>query len=64
MSGPLVKHVGFKWMLCGIAVINFFYAPFLYCLKNPPTKDEQKSLIMGEKSSVRYVNYKNEDEEE
>ncbi|CAG7828620.1 unnamed protein product [Allacma fusca] len=64
VSGTLVKHIGFEWMLVGIAIISFMYAPVLFMLKSPPTKDEQKGLIMGEKSSVRYVNYKNEDEEE
>lgn len=64
MSGSLVKNIGFKWMLVGIAVINFIYAPTLLMLRDPPCKEEHKSLILGEKSSVRYVNYKNEDEEE
>jgi len=51
-------------MLVGVAILNFMYAPMLYMLRSPPTKDEQKTLILGEKSCVRYVNYKNEDEEE
>ncbi|ODM95681.1 Synaptic vesicular amine transporter [Orchesella cincta] len=64
MSGTLVKNIGFPWMLVGIAVINFIYAPALLMLRDPPAKEEDKSLILGEKSSVRYVNYKNEDEDE
>ncbi|CAH1373690.1 unnamed protein product [Tenebrio molitor] len=64
MSGTLVKKIGFEWMLFGIAILNFLYAPLLISLKNPPTKEEKKSLIMGEKSSVRYVTYQNEEEEE
>lgn len=65
MSGTLVKTIGFEWMLFGIAILNFLYAPLLYSLKSPPTKEEKKSLIIGgEKSSVRYVTYQNEDEEE
>lgn len=83
MSGTLVKTVGFEWMLFGIALLNFVYAPLLYMLKSPPTKEEKKvrvytpamavfvshstfqSLIMGgEKSSVRYVTYQNEEEDE
>jgi len=64
VSGTLVKNIGFEWMLVGIAIINFIYAPALFMLRAPPTKEEQKNLILGEKSSVRYVNYKNEDEEE
>lgn len=63
MSGSLVKNIGFKWMLVGIAIINFIYAPFLLMLRDPPAKEEHKSLVV-EKSSVRYVNYKNEDDEE
>ncbi|XP_018561449.1 synaptic vesicular amine transporter isoform X1 [Anoplophora glabripennis] len=64
MSGTLVKTIGFEWMLFGIAILNFLYAPLLYCLKSPPTKEEKKSLITGEKSSVRYVTYQNEEDDE
>ncbi|XP_063612374.1 synaptic vesicular amine transporter-like isoform X2 [Penaeus indicus] len=66
LSGTLVQKFGFKWMLYGIAIINFLYAPLMYCLKSPPAKNpgERQGLIYGEKSSVRYVTYKNEDEEE
>ncbi|XP_071447865.1 synaptic vesicular amine transporter [Hetaerina americana] len=64
MSGTLVKSIGFEWVLFGIAMLNFLYAPMMFMLKNPPTKDENKSLILGEKSSVRYVTYQNEEEDE
>lgn len=84
MSGTLVKNITFKWMLFGIAILNFLYAPLLLSLKNPPTKEEKKvlsklkamnqiclivlnlfqSLLTGENSSVRYVTYENEDDEE
>lgn len=64
LSGTLVKTIGFEWMLIGIAFLNFAYAPLLFMLRNPPAKDELKSLIMNDKSSVRYVNYKNDDEDE
>ncbi|KAK9874979.1 hypothetical protein WA026_005795 [Henosepilachna vigintioctopunctata] len=64
MSGTLVKGIGFEWMLFGIAILDFMYAPLLISLKNPPTKEEKKSLIIGEKSSVRYVTYQNEEDEE
>ncbi|XP_021948937.1 synaptic vesicular amine transporter [Folsomia candida] len=64
MSGTLVKNIGFEWMLIGIAIINFMYAPALFMLRAPPTKEEQKNLILGEKSSVRYVNYKNDEEDQ
>lgn len=42
MSGTLVKTVGFEWMLFGIALLNFVYAPLLIMLKSPPTKEEKK----------------------
>lgn len=42
MSGTLVKTVGFEWMLFGIALLNFVYAPLLLMLKSPPTKEEKK----------------------
>lgn len=64
MSGTLVKNIGFEWMLFGIAILNFLYAPLLFSLRNPPTKGEKKSLITGEKASVRYVTYQNEEEDE
>ncbi|PNF15360.1 Synaptic vesicular amine transporter [Cryptotermes secundus] len=64
LSGTLVNTIGFEWMLFGIAILNFLYAPLMYLLRNPPTKEEKKSLILGEKSSVRYVTYQNEDDDE
>lgn len=64
LSGTLVNSIGFEWMLFGIAILNFLYAPMMYLLRAPPTKEEKKSLIIGEKSSVRYVTYQNEEEEQ
>ncbi|XP_061393149.1 synaptic vesicular amine transporter [Musca vetustissima] len=42
LSGTLVKTIGFEWMLFGIAIICFLYAPLLTLLKNPPTREEKK----------------------
>ncbi|XP_025419576.1 synaptic vesicular amine transporter isoform X2 [Sipha flava] len=64
LSGTLVNTIGFEWMLFGTAMLNFLYAPLLYLLRSPPTKEEKKSLVTGEKSSVRYITYQNEAEEE
>ncbi|XP_018363592.1 PREDICTED: synaptic vesicular amine transporter [Trachymyrmex cornetzi] len=64
LSGTLVNTIGFEWMLFGIALLNFMYAPLMYFLRAPPTKEEKKSLIIGEKSSVRYVTYQNEEEDQ
>ncbi|XP_043465035.1 synaptic vesicular amine transporter isoform X2 [Leptopilina heterotoma] len=63
LSGTLVNSIGFEWMLFWIAILNFLYAPLMYFLKSPPTKEEQKSLIIGEKSCVRYESYQNDEEE-
>ncbi|ALC41627.1 Vmat [Drosophila busckii] len=65
LSGSLVKSIGFEWMLFGIAILCFMYAPLLTLLKNPPTSDEKKSLIYGrDRSQVRYVTYQNYDDDE
>lgn len=42
LSGTLVNTIGFEWMLFGIAILSLCYAPLLYSLKNPPTKEENK----------------------
>ncbi|XP_055921583.1 synaptic vesicular amine transporter [Eupeodes corollae] len=42
LSGTLVNSIGFEWMLFGIAILCFLYAPLLAFLKNPPTKEEKK----------------------
>ncbi|XP_061725697.1 synaptic vesicular amine transporter [Cydia pomonella] len=62
-SGTLVNSIGFEWMLVIIAVLNFAYAPCLLLLRSPPARDEKQSLIISDKSSVRYVSYQNEEEE-
>lgn len=41
-SGTLVNSIGFEWMLVGIAVLCFLYAPLLTLLRAPPTKEEKK----------------------
>lgn len=64
LSGTLVNSIGFEWMLVGIAILCFIYAPLLTFLRAPPTKEEKKSLIVGDRSSVRYVTYQNEDDDE
>ncbi|XP_016957208.1 synaptic vesicular amine transporter isoform X1 [Drosophila biarmipes] len=48
LSGSLVKSIGFKWMLFGIAILCFMYAPLLTLLKNPPTSDEKKVRMARE----------------
>ncbi|XP_059063010.1 synaptic vesicular amine transporter [Achroia grisella] len=62
-SGTLVNSIGFEWMLVIIAILNFAYAPLLLLLRSPPARDEKQSLIISDKSSVRYVSYQNEEEE-
>uniref|UniRef100_T1IIX5 Major facilitator superfamily (MFS) profile domain-containing protein n=1 Tax=Strigamia maritima TaxID=126957 RepID=T1IIX5_STRMM len=56
LSGTLVQTMGFGWMLFGIAILNFIYAPLLIFLRNPPGRDEKQSLI-GDQCPVRYINY-------
>lgn len=41
-SGTLVKNIGFDWMMVGIGILCFCYAPLLLLLKAPPTKEEKK----------------------
>lgn len=41
-SGTLVTNIGFEWMLVGIAILCFIYAPLLTFLRAPPTKEEKK----------------------
>lgn len=41
-SGTLVNSIGFEWMLVGIAILCFMYAPLLMLLRAPPTKEEKK----------------------
>ncbi|XP_070499948.1 synaptic vesicular amine transporter isoform X2 [Chironomus tepperi] len=64
LSGTLVKNIGFEWMMFGIGILCFVYAPLLLFLKAPPTKEEKKQLITGDRSSVRYTSYQNEEDEE
>lgn len=41
-SGTLVKNIGFEWMMFGMGILCFCYAPLLLLLKAPPTKEEKK----------------------
>ncbi|GAB6027836.1 hypothetical protein CHUAL_002062 [Chamberlinius hualienensis] len=57
LSGSLVQTIGFAWMLYGMAIINFLYAPFMIFLRNPPGREEKTSLIIGNDCPIRYVAY-------
>ena len=37
-----MKNIGFEWMMVGIGILCFCYAPLLLFLKAPPTKEEKK----------------------
>ncbi|XP_033251785.1 synaptic vesicular amine transporter-like isoform X1 [Drosophila miranda] len=52
LSGSLVKSIGFEWMLFGIAILCFMYAPLLTFLKNPPTSDEKKVRMAREAAAA------------
>jgi len=52
LSGSLVKSIGFEWMLFGIAMLCFLYAPLLILLKNPPTSDEKKVRMAREAAAA------------
>ncbi|XP_068148129.1 synaptic vesicular amine transporter isoform X2 [Drosophila tropicalis] len=52
LSGSLVKSIGFEWMLFGIAILCFLYAPLLTFLKNPPTSDEKKVRMAREEAAA------------
>ncbi|KAK7899572.1 hypothetical protein WMY93_020425 [Mugilogobius chulae] len=43
LGGGLVPVVGFRLVLVIIAVVTFVYAPLLFFLRNPPSRDENKS---------------------
>lgn len=43
----MVNTIGFEWMLVGIAILCFLYAPLLTLLRAPPTKEEKKVSIIG-----------------
>lgn len=51
-SGTLVNSIGFEWMLVGIAILCFCYAPLLTLLRAPPTKEEKKVGGGGEVAFV------------
>lgn len=53
LSGTLVKTIGFEWMLFGIAILCFLYAPLLTLLKNPPTREEKKVGSVDDVTSVQ-----------
>lgn len=37
-----MKNIGFEWMMFGIGILCFCYAPLLLLLKAPPTREEKK----------------------
>ncbi|KAJ0169786.1 hypothetical protein K1T71_014392 [Dendrolimus kikuchii] len=67
LSGALIYSIGIEWMLVIISAITFVYSPFLLLLRSPPPNEENKGLLKDsseEKSFIRYVTYKNEEDVE
>lgn len=40
-----MKNIGFEWMMFGMGILCFCYAPLLLLLKAPPTKEEKKVSV-------------------
>lgn len=59
-SGTLVNSIGFEWMLVGIAILCFIYAPLLTFLRAPPTKEEKKVCVIGVDNPGMMINEAND----
>jgi len=46
LGGQIIIKSGFPWLIRGMALANLLYAPVCYFLKSPPTKDENKSILL------------------
>lgn len=51
--------LGFRGLVNVASLVCFLFAPFMFMLRNPPGRNENQTLI--NESSVRYVNYTNDD---
>lgn len=50
----MVKNIGFEWMMFGIGILCFLYAPLLFFLRAPPTKEEKKvSIVLNGTESLK-----------
>ncbi|XP_064630887.1 synaptic vesicular amine transporter-like [Lineus longissimus] len=59
VGGQIVKSVGFPWLIRGMAIVIVVYSPLCYFLKNPPGKEENKSILAGEENGhAMYTNEK------
>ncbi|CAF1252766.1 unnamed protein product [Adineta steineri] len=64
LSGFIVHAFGFPAMLYMISFLCMCYAPLLVLLRNPPARDERKSLIANEnQSTFTYTRSKSLDNE-
>jgi len=62
LSGTLVTWFGFRGLCSTTALVCFMFSPCLYILKKPPGRNENQTLL--QESSVRYVNYTNDESPE
>ncbi|RWS29201.1 synaptic vesicular amine transporter-like protein [Leptotrombidium deliense] len=59
LSSTIGKWFGFQWLAITTAVICFIYSPMMFLLRKPPARNEDQLLL--HESTVRYVNYTNEE---
>ncbi|CAH8846221.1 unnamed protein product [Trichobilharzia szidati] len=45
LSGAIVKGLGFSWMLWSISIVCLLYSPLTLYLRNPPKREEARSLV-------------------
>lgn len=64
LSAALIKSLGFQGIFSVIATLTILYSPLLLVLRAPRMREEMQSLVKENTSSVRYVQYQGDEEEE
>uniref|UniRef100_A0A3B3UD90 Solute carrier family 18 member 2 n=1 Tax=Poecilia latipinna TaxID=48699 RepID=A0A3B3UD90_9TELE len=57
IGGSIAESIGFPWLMTIIGVVDIFFAPLCFFLKNPPGQEEKIAILMDTNCSMKTRSY-------
>ncbi|KAI3362760.1 hypothetical protein L3Q82_001650 [Scortum barcoo] len=57
IGGSIAESIGFPWLMTIIGVVDIFFAPLCFFLRNPPGQEEKIAILMDTNCSVKTRSY-------
>ncbi|XP_070833280.1 synaptic vesicular amine transporter [Chaetodon trifascialis] len=57
IGGSIAESIGFPWVMTIIGVVDIFFAPLCFFLRNPPGQEEKIAILMDTNCSMKTRSY-------